>query len=143
MGRVPLSVSRAVVSIDGVRSASSQMSADGVRTEWKFVKGINDYDKEQTYMYLGKAEGKAKFADPVANSLLWPLRKQLARSAAKGLCPSLMHRHTCWLSLRRLCCVPCTPSPIKRPGGQSPREYLMPSGPCCCYTAASHAQWFA
>uniref|UniRef100_A0A7S0J254 Uncharacterized protein n=1 Tax=Calcidiscus leptoporus TaxID=127549 RepID=A0A7S0J254_9EUKA len=76
--RVPLSVSRAVVSIDGVRSASSQMSADGVRTEWKFVKGINDYGKEQTYMYLGKAEGKAKFADPVANSLI-------DESAAEGL----------------------------------------------------------
>jgi len=54
------------------------MSADGVRTEWKFVKGINDYGKEQTYMYLGKAEGKAKFADPVANSLI-------DESAAEGL----------------------------------------------------------
>merc|ERR1712032_1086646 len=62
--RVPLSVSRAVVSIDGVRSASSQMSADGVRTEWKFVKGINDYGKEQTYMYLGEKEGQRFAWDP-------------------------------------------------------------------------------
>ena len=37
---------------------------------WKYVKGINDYGKEQTYMYLGKAEGKAKFADPFANSFI-------------------------------------------------------------------------
>jgi hypothetical protein len=44
--------------------------ADG-RKEWKFIKGINDYGKEQTYMYLGERsdDGSGQFAwDPLGTS---------------------------------------------------------------------------
>merc|ERR1711907_230501 len=43
--------------------------------EWKFVKGINDYGKEQTYMYLGAKdnveEGTAPLSKPIFDLGAW------------------------------------------------------------------------
>lgn len=51
--RQPLSVAAAR------RSTELQMGEQSTRrqNEWKFVKGINDYGKEQTYMFLAEQEG--------------------------------------------------------------------------------------
>ena len=38
--------------------------------EWKYVKGINDYGKEQTYMYLGAKKDAADDSAPLSAPLL-------------------------------------------------------------------------
>ena len=42
-----------------LRGAGVVMGEQSTRrqNEWKYVKGINDYGKEQTYMYLAEREG--------------------------------------------------------------------------------------
>ena len=47
------------------RAGQLSMSDAKGRKEWKYVKGINDYGKEQTYMYLGAKEGKRFLFSPV------------------------------------------------------------------------------
>merc|ERR1712032_887768 len=46
------------------QTAPVMMSDAKGRKEWKFVKGINDYGKEQTYIYLGEKEGQRFAWDP-------------------------------------------------------------------------------
>merc|ERR1740138_2042070 len=38
--------------------------------EWKYVKSINDYGKEQTYMYLGAKDGSEENSAPLSAPLL-------------------------------------------------------------------------
>ena len=38
--------------------------------EWKYVKGINDYGKEQTYMYLGAKDNSEDGSSPLSKPLL-------------------------------------------------------------------------
>ena len=60
----------------GTRSATSIVMGEASTNkwnEWKFVKGVNDYGKEQTYMYLGakdKADdGSSPLSKPVIDVL--------------------------------------------------------------------------
>ena len=46
-------VPRALASARSTNSVVMGEASTNKENEWKFVKGINDYGKEQTYMYLG------------------------------------------------------------------------------------------
>merc|ERR1719258_700296 len=60
------------------RTAAATMSDAKGPSNWQYVKGINDYGKEQTYMYLG-SDGSGRKA------VWWPFGDDVSQDSTLGL----------------------------------------------------------